>query len=159
MCLDLNLFPFLRGRKTAKKPIKVYKLAGKHESASPDGEVGYVTPFQHYTYFIGDTHTSDLKVSFWDSARVEVGIHSLKKLKNAVKIAHALHESSIPVALLECEIPVGAEYYDGGWRFQDSTFDSIASDSLKVVREVLIPAKRRSFLDLIADSALMDRFI
>lgn len=158
MCLDLSLFPFLRGLKTAKKPIKVYKLAGKRESAS--GEVGYVTPFQKYTYFIGDTHVSELKVSRWDSARVEVGIHSLMKFKNAVKIAHALHESCVPVALLECEIPVGSEYYVGGWRFRDSTFNSIASNQLKVVREVLIPPAREGFLSrLVGFFMWEDRFI
>lgn len=159
MCLDLSIFPFLRRRKTAKKPIKVYKLATKCEPNQENGVAVYTTPFQRYQYIVGETSVSSLLWSKWDQTRIEKGIHSLVKFENAVKIAHALHDRYINVSVLECEIPVGAEYYVGGWEFSSRSYKSIASDSLKVVREVLIPAKRRSFLDLIADSALMDRFI
>lgn len=157
MCLTLSFFPFLRRRKTAKKPIKVYKLAVKYDEDQTDGLAVYTTPFQRYQYRVGETSVSNLYRDKWCPSTLDVGIHSLLKFKNAVKIAYALHDSCVPVSLLECEIPVDSDYYKGGWRFRDTSYKSIASDSLKVVREVLIPAKRRSFLDLM-EAALLDRF-
>lgn len=107
--------------------------------------------FRLVPYVLGDTTSTELQDSpyiiedddYEDEARLSgliyLGIHSFGSLEEVRAFVSVLTDKKIrrgkEVVIVECMVPRGSKYYRGVW-FYDIDYDSIVSDSLKMVRVV-----------------------
>lgn len=132
MCLLTNQ----KNRKTTNADITVYKVVL---------DVGYKqefdTPFMRSTVKIGTEYISDLILD--DTIHypaypkeVNLGIHSILTLEDAIKMYKVLDRPGHICRIVECVIPKKAKIVKGVFMIAGDRLKSIASDRIKYVKVI-----------------------
>lgn len=140
MCWSTN-FPELAAPKTAKKPIKVYKVCKKR----PNSDI-IISYYMNHEYKVGETYrmAADFEVIDYDEVEptrpyyeINAGFHSYSHEKTKVKMTYhyngddrklievlfgdqnctidyfkVSHYDTIDIVRVECTIPEGSTYYE-----------------------------------------------
>lgn len=150
---------------TAEEPIKCLKLVQKYLGADGNPEYRSYFEYNDVEYRIGETFTDSNPFTKSPFGSIESGLHTFLPDSNGARTMYdwavqrrdyfrKKEESAIPheksfyhscaydVALLECEIPAGARYYEGQCNcltyFGEEELDQTGyvSDMLTPVREL-----------------------
>jgi len=117
-------------RRTTKTNVSCFKILNYNSY----GE--YFTPFQRCKIDIGGEYFSNLRTSGFLNTKVEIGIHSFVRLKDAKRII-STHDGLSNCVIIKCYIPSGSEYYQGLFKvIDDFDYPCYTSTAIKYVEEL-----------------------
>lgn len=110
--------------KVARKSISCFKVVKTYRK-----DEKLYTPFRDYQIFLGRTFESDLGTPVPmppDEFYVEVGIHTFKHLKDALRVRDLLEIGSIwaHYRIVKARIPWGSSYYEGDFEAEGESYAS-----------------------------------
>ena len=157
MCLTIRKEENAKKKLVVNEPLVVWKVlvfdGPTTVRAEQMGEnfAGEAAFRRGFAYYYGVTYTAELGFKpyhvdiFTDSgvenrfevAEVESGLHAFTKREDALRMYRFVQDRDYTPVLVRCEVPVGAEYYEGEWRHWliSSWVPSIAASKLVVVEK------------------------